>query len=100
MKINQKIQYFLDQATKLALIEVEARAKIIMEQNPELTCFIMAMGTWCFWEGDEHLENESELVKGLDDFILEFNSQLYLTGYPIRIDRDNVSKELVTINDW
>lgn len=100
--------------------EIERLAKGVIESIPKVKSFCMAMGSASFyaewldnddedptdtWERSEHLDSY-ELTDGnqfatdLDDLFRKYNDRFKLTGWPMRIDRDNVSGELVTIADW
>lgn len=102
------------------LKEVERLAKAVIESHPKAKSFCMAMGSASFgcewvevddegptdtWERDENLDPQ-ELSDGnsfatdLDSLLEKYDRKFCLTGYPMRIVRDNVSGELLTQTDW
>jgi hypothetical protein len=116
----KRIEALLTDATKSAYNLVEQLAKEAIN-NSVLDGFTMAMGSACFWYkgksiswddniiseweiiGDEEIETQidiSDIIKPTFDLIHEFNDRLYLTGWPLKINIDNVSKELISITDW
>ncbi len=106
-KASSKIKKLIDEATAIAMLEIEVMARKIMEKNPTLTGFCMAMGSASFYETAE--ETEEECAKTDDpcrdddprltkfyDFLYEWNDELKLTGIPFRLD----SASGPVITDW
>jgi hypothetical protein len=84
------------QAIDLALIEVERLARKILATHPNLTEFVMAMGTATFFDGYEHLAlDERAYMKPLRDFFDEWNDVLHLAGTPMRFTATGKK-----ITDW
>lgn len=103
------------------LKEVERLAKLVIDTNPiKIKSFCMAMGSASFgcewaevddvdptdiWERKENLDPE-ELSDGnqyavdLNELLSKYDRKFCITGTPMRIIRDNVSGELITLKDW
>lgn len=100
--------------------EIERLAKGVIETHPKAKSFCMAMGSASFgcewaeaddvdptdiWERKENLDPE-ELSDGnqyavdLNELLSKYDRKFCITGYPMRIIRDKVSGELVTLTDW
>lgn len=109
----KKAQDHLDTASNLALNVIEYKARAILKRNPRLKEFLMAMGTWYFINQKnevvspeiEHLEmrdreiHYSYVIKPwampVARIIDAYNSQLKLTGEPIRFTADGP-----VVRDW
>lgn len=91
------VTVLLDAVTNLALQEVEERARRILRQHPSLTSFVMAMGTAFFVtaDGSTIRVNERAYMRQLEDFLVEWEGDLRLTGCPMRFTTEG---ELIT--DW
>lgn len=91
---NCQIQSHIDTAEKLALKEVEYRARKILVEHPTLSEFTMGMGTWNFQpeQNRSHMrfpiggmfDNTPQYMKGLANFINKWDDTLKLTGIPMR----------------
>lgn len=93
MKPSNKIQKLVDEARDLALNYVEEQARKILRQHPNLTEFVMAMGSCTFStvingrEDNLGLEDRA-YFKPLQDFIWEWNDILGILGEPMRFTAD------------
>lgn len=100
---------------KLLLAEIERLAKAVIGSYPRAKSFCMAMGTasfHCEWaetdgedtyECDQYFdphEIQNDFAIELDKLLEKWNDKFHLTGCPMRIDRDHVTRELVTTIDW
>lgn len=104
---------------KELLKEIERLAKLVIETSHRAKSFCMAMGGISFgceweeydddsseaWSMNENidpyeLKDENSFALELDKLISNYNDKFGLTGYPMRIDMDNVTGELVTVTDW
>lgn len=93
MDTNEQIQSLIDKANEIALKEVERLARKVLSSNKS-KCheFFMCMGSFFFIRknGDiiHSCETKSlESLKGyneLDDFIMEWDEILHITGEPMR----------------
>lgn len=103
------------------LKEVERLAKAVIDTNPtKVKSFCMGMGSASFgcewvetddedpmdsWECSENLEPEelsesNAYADELQKLLSKYNNKFCITGYPMRIIRDNVTGELLTQTDW
>ena len=102
------------------LKEVERLARGVIESHPWAKSFCMAMGVASFgckwvetdeedptdtWERDENLDPEelsdgNSFAEDLHSLLQKYDRKFCITGTPMRIIRDNVSGELVTLTDW
>jgi hypothetical protein len=105
------------------ILEVERLARGAINSHPWAKSFCMAMGSASFgcewvddtdpediWEHDENLDiyelmyeqgsPTNSFVIDLNDLLQKYNDTFKITGYPMRIIRDNVTSELVTLTDW
>ena len=105
---------------KALLNEIERLAKMVITTIPKAKSFCMAMGSASFhcewrewedgdesdyWDRDEHmdayeLKDGNSYAEDLDDLLRKYDNKFNLTGCPMKIDRDNVTGELVTVRDW
>jgi len=90
MNASAIIQSYLDSASEVAIKEVERLARKTMRDNPEITCFIMAMGSASFYDADGPMcDPNDKRSKELDDFLDKYDQFLRITGYPMRLDSHN-----------
>src|SRR5688572_30279135 len=92
---QREIKRLYNEASTLAIEEVIYQARHIMKHYPELSDFVMAMGSVTFTEGDNCIGNESNikeypgakghLLNQLWEFIQEWDNELRLSGAGIRI---------------
>jgi hypothetical protein len=97
MNRAKQIREDYDATVKLALQEVEDRARRILRRHPPLTEFCMAMGTAFFVTtgGSTLGTDDRAYMRSLDDFLREWDDFLHLTGHPMRFTADG---DVVT--DW
>lgn len=100
---QDRINMYLTEATSVGLQEVERLARKALREKPELEEFIMAMGTaffsykevpeppkgcsdevWDAYSKTKELPRTEEVCTELDEFIMENDSTLKLTGEPMR----------------
>jgi hypothetical protein len=91
MSPNKIIAQHLNDATDVALIEVERMARKILAEHPNLDEFIMAMGGAFFTVKDRGNGDEPSIepyerryMRTLDRFLTQWDSELHLTGIPMR----------------
>lgn len=110
----------LAKAMGIALTEIEKEARKAIEVSPDtVKSFCMAMGGASFhvvwlenWEGepvprDEHIYpcdfkkygHVNPHAENIALLLDEYNCMLRLTGYPMKIVRDN-DGELIKLRDW
>ena len=120
-RIMDRIDKSLSKAFAVAIKEIEKEAKAAIKASPDtIKSFCMAMGTAHFkvvwtedWDGepmprDENLGpgefaeygHKSPHADNIAKLLDEYNSMLRLTGWPLMIKRDDVTGELITLNDW
>ena len=120
-KIAEKVYQVAESKFEAELLkEVERLAKAVIESHPKAKSFCMAMGSASFgckwvevddddptdtWERDDNLDAEdlsdgNSFAADLDSLLGKYDRKFCLTGYPMRIVRDNVSGELLTQTDW
>ena len=80
---NKSIQYHLDIADKLARKKAESFARNELKRNPRLNEFVMAMGSYFFTDQRGNILHNYE-CNPLDNFIRKWDSQLKITGTPMR----------------
>ncbi len=85
----------LEEATKIALKEIERIARKELIQHEYLDEFMMAMGSYVFITKEKKYNDTSHKCKELDDFIDEYDEALSLTGEAIRF---SATGEVIT--DW
>lgn len=96
---NQEEMYKLfKELNNIAICELERIARKIMNRYKSIDTFCCAMGTWSFYDESGPLYVDDPRFKEMSEFMMEWNDNLYLTGYPLRIDRKG--NELVATNDW
>ncbi len=102
MNPSNQIKFLLNRADVLAMEWIEKEATRILSKHKNLEGFCMAMGSVSFSTfGGEYIdgyESSRAYCKKLFDFIYEFNSQLYLTGTPIKIYKEG--GEIKVKKDW
>ena len=96
--IDKKISKLQEAAQTLAINEVERLARKILTQNKNLISFRMAMGTYFFVDKKDNIISTTEedyvggryvqkdarpSFKELNDFIVEWDDTLHMTGYPM-----------------
>lgn len=100
------IEKHLKIADKLAEKEVERLARLVLLNNPKLREFIMGMGSFFFTDSKDEIihtsmgNNDSRLnrlkgYKRLVKFVEQFDSQLKITGTPMRFTAKGKK-----ITDW
>jgi hypothetical protein len=119
-KARERAYLKAESAFEEALLkEVERLAIRVIETSHRAKSFCMAMGSASFgcqweeydddpsesWEMDENLDPyelkaENSFAAELDKLISEYNDKFKLTGCPMKIDRDHVTGQLVTVTDW
>ena len=102
------------------MLEIERLAKAVIESHPNVKSFCMAMGCasfYCEWEEFEEedpkdtwkctehcdtyeLKDGNQFAEDLNDLFEKYNDKFQLTGWPMKIDRDHVTGELITATDW
>lgn len=105
---------------KALLAEIERLAKLVIDTIPKVKSFCMAMGSasfYCEWEEFEEedptdtwkctehcdpyeLKDGNQFAEDLNDLFEKYNDKFRLTGCPMKIDRDNLTGELITVTDW
>ncbi len=96
MNPTKRIQALLSEARKLAIAHVEASARKILQDHPNLDEFVMGMGTCFFNEGKENLGPEQRAyMRPLSDFIDDWDETLHMTGIPMRFTANGPK-----ITDW
>lgn len=95
MKAETRINQLLDEATAIALAELEKRVRTVLRagakgRNPARG-FTMCMGTAFFWDKDrDPLDDRGYLKMAWADptynLLSEFDDALHLTGCPMRIE--------------
>lgn len=87
----------LQLCTDMALIELERLARRTMERNGRCASFCMAMGMATFHDKNgEPIEHGPKYLEEFYKFLDAYDSQLYLTGIPMKIEGHD--GEL--IKDW
>lgn len=120
-RMMERIDKSLSRAFKAVVTEIEKEAKAAIKASPEtVKSFCMAMGTahfkvvWCEdWDGepvprDENIDpgefaqygHKNPHADNIAKLLDEYNSMLRITGWPMLIQRDQVSGKLTTLNDW
>ena len=101
------MNYHYTKAADMAQISVEKKARAILRHHPNLDEFIMAMGGWVFTRKDKDNSGCSMVIhacmtdkvpkymKGLQNFIDEWDGVLRMTGYPMRFTAEGDIKK-----DW
>ncbi len=86
MKPESKIHSLLVEAHSIAITEVERRARNILRKHGRCASFCMAMGTVSFYDrkGFPLYPDEPQYLLPLLNFIREFDSELKMTGTPLR----------------
>ena len=88
--LKRQIQPLLDKAHDIALKELERMARKAMKQHPELREFVMGMGGYFFNDQDNNhvYPEECEYLYSINDFMMEWDSVLKLSGNAIRFTVD------------
>lgn len=84
---SRKIKQLHTEASEIASAEVIRIARKILRANADLKEFIMGMGVWSFSSHDgthNILDNDEERLNELSDFIDEWDSEIHITGEPMR----------------
>ena len=104
MSINSKLRAIdthLTWANKLAMDIVESKARSIMNKHTRISEFVMAMGSYCFWDN-----NQNQMDTGNYKYLQEFDNlmselsdrELYVTGNPMKLSRyENV---IIKTTNW
>lgn len=95
MKAEAHIKKLLDEATTIALAELEKRVRTVLRagakgRNPARS-FCMAMGAASFYDKDGEpltadFDQKWRWADPTYNFLSEFDDALHLTGCPMRID--------------
>lgn len=96
-RAQTQVLRLFQRAERLALQEVERRARKILAEHPVLDEFVMAMGTAFFNTKDGRIVTNDDLkyLAPVFDWIDEWDSELHLTGTPMRF---TAKGKMVT--DW
>lgn len=85
--VDSQIDTLINNATAIALKEVERLArKILKRNNKSFTGFCMGMGTTSFYDKNGPVDDLDPRIKELEDFVWSWNKFLYLTGTPMKLD--------------
>jgi hypothetical protein len=91
--IESQIEAHLISATKLAVQWMEKHCQKILRKSRKIDRIYIGMGVLaCYRKGEplwEHEEDDIWGVKELKEFVIKYDSQLYLTGSDITITKGN-----------
>lgn len=90
----KNIDLLIRKADSIAIKEVERLARNVLKANNKTHKFTMAMGTYFFQDKDGEILYNFE-SKRLNNFIMEYDSMLKLTGNPMMF----TAKSKIT-TDW
>ena len=99
MTTAKEVRRLLVQAEALAFAEVVKRARGLMEAHKHITGFCIGMGTACFYDKNGPMDYEIKKFRGFYKFLDEFNSELKLTGRPLKLTR-KADGTIETVTDW
>lgn len=100
-KVNSQLLKLYQQMGNIASNEVERLARKCLAQNPKkVSEFCMAMGMFSFSDlnGKTLWDHQCEKLSGykaLNDFVMEWDSELKITGEPMRVTATGIK-----ITDW
>lgn len=96
MNANKQIQSLLDKAFSIAIDELIRICRETMLEFPELKHCCIGMGTVAFYESDgTPIWCDDKRNKKVDDFLIQWDRSLGLTGYPAKFTAKGEVK-----NDW
>lgn len=95
MSPAKQIDKLLEQATEIALAEIERRAKKLILQG-KADEFLMGNGTLCFYRKGEPVRGRDgwsspKWQQPFNDFVAKYDECLHLTGCPLTVYKDGSS---------
>ena len=87
MTIEEKINWHLQKAGKIAICEVYRLVVNELNSNKKFISFTMAMGTFFFIDKKGNTIGYGEYQCPLFDFILNWNPELRISGYAMHIEK-------------
>lgn len=93
-----EIDKLLNKAAKLHFDGVVAKAKKLMLQHKNISCFCMAMGSASFHDKNGPMWDDLKYLQPFYNYLYRYNDALKTTGDPVKIER--VNDQLITKTDW
>lgn len=115
-----RIDNALVKAMQIALVEIEREARRAIDASPaKIKAFVMARGRAAFTvelpdiQGGEGGLRSEDIAPGdlpgighnckhaanIDRLLSEYNKILYLTGYPLKLERDGTG-DIIKLREW